>query len=389
MAQSRRHKETRRQVGIIPYGRQTIDGTDIRAVESVFHSRWLTQGPTVSKFEKAVAKKVGAKFAVAVSSGTAALHIAYLAAGLGSGDEIIVPANTFVATANMLLAVGAKPVFCDIRMDTYNMDEALLEKLITTKTKAIVPVHYAGHPVEMDNIFRIAKKHNLIVIEDACHALGTRYHGKPIGGLSSAMSVFSFHPVKVITTGEGGMVTTADEKLYRKLLLLRNHGITKDENGWNSMVTMGFNYRMTDIQAALGVSQLKKLDRFIEARRKRVGIYAKLLSDFEDVILPCEAAGCSSVWHLYPVLLALRHTPNYQHIVTRLKECGIGIQRHYPPVYRHPYYEGLGYRKGIAPNAEAFYAAEMSLPLFPTLTKEQQQYVAKTLRNVLKKESLK
>lgn len=372
---------------MIPYGRQTINRTDIRAVEAVFQSGWLTQGPALVAFEQAFAKSVGARFAVAVSNGTAALHCAYLAAGIGSGDEVIVPANTFVATANMVLAAGAKPVFCDIRTDTYNIDETKIEALITKRTKAIVPVHFAGHPAEMDTILSIAKKHGLIVIEDACHALGAEYKNKPIGSLSSKMAVFSFHPVKSITTGEGGMVTTADPLIHAELIRLRSHGIEKDTDGWNAMVSMGFNYRMTDIQAALGKAQLRKLDSFIEARKERVRVYAKLFSGFDGIILPREADGCSSAWHLYPVLLAPRHVPHYQRIASRLHAAGIGIQRHYPPVYSHPFYQKLGYRKGIAPNAEAFYAAEISLPLFPTLTKEEQQYVSDTLRQVLNGES--
>ena len=244
---------------MIPYSRQSISDDDIAAVTAVLRSDWLTQGPTVAAFEKALAEYCGTKFAVAVPNGTAALHLAYKAVGLSEGDELITSPNTFVATTNMALVCGAKPVFADIRRDTRNIDEAKIEALITKKTKAIVPVHFAGHPCEMDAIRHIAKKHDLLVIEDACHAIGAEYNGRRIGSLSD-LSVFSFHPVKPITTGEGGAILTNNEEYYKKTLVLRTHGIMKDPKKTESigkwfyeMVDMGFNHRITDIQCALGI----------------------------------------------------------------------------------------------------------------------------------------
>src|SRR3990167_2153653 len=242
MANQKRSKiKNKANTSLIPYGRQTIDADDIRVVVKVLKSNWLTQGPTVKKFEESLAKYCGAKFAVAVSNGTTALHLAYLAAEIGADDEVITTPNTFVATTNMLIAVGAKPVFCDIRLDNYNIDEAKIEELITAKTKAIVPVHFAGYPCHMDKILSLAKKHNLLVIEDACHALGASYKNKKIGGIGD-MSVFSFHPVKSITTGEGGAILTNNYELYKKLTHLRTHGITKNDKGFNVMTALGYNY---------------------------------------------------------------------------------------------------------------------------------------------------
>ncbi|MEK7068159.1 MAG: DegT/DnrJ/EryC1/StrS family aminotransferase, partial [Patescibacteria group bacterium] len=254
---------------MIPYGHQFIDDSDIKTVTAVLRSDWLTQGPQVRRFEQALAKFCGVKYAVAVSSGTAALHLAYLAVGLRAGDEAITTPNTFAATANMLLAVGVRPVFGDIRADTYNLDESKIEKLITKKTKAIIPVHFAGQPCAMIYIKNIAKKHNLRVIEDACHALGARYRNTAIGSCKhSDLAVFSFHPVKSITTGEGGAIATNSKTYYEKLLLLRSHGMHKGKDGKNVMIALGYNYRITDIQSALGVSQLKKLASFIKRRHQ-------------------------------------------------------------------------------------------------------------------------
>src|SRR3989344_4941702 len=258
---------------MIPYSRQSINEDDVKAVTDVLRSDWLTQGPSVATFEKALAEYCGAKFAVAVPNGTAALYIAYKAAGLTEGDEIITSPNTFVATSNMALMCGAKPVFCDIRSDTRNIDEAQIEALITKRTKAIAPVHFAGHPCEMDAILAIAKKRKLLVIDDACHAIGSKYHGKKIGGLGD-LSAFSFHPVKPITTGEGGAVLTNSEEYYKRMLIFRTHGITKDPKKtekigkwFYEMVELGFNNRITDIQCALGSSQLRRLPEF-QAKRE-------------------------------------------------------------------------------------------------------------------------
>src|SRR3989338_1289209 len=260
---------------MIPYGHQFIDKDDINSVVRALKSDWLTQGPKILEFEKALADYCGAKYAVAVSSGTAALHLAYLALGIKKGDEVIIPANTFAATANMAIACGAKPVFCDIRMDSYNIDESKIAKLITKKTKAIVPVHFAGQPANMDVIWRLARKYKLKVIEDAAHALGAKYSRRRIGNGDSALVTFSFHPVKAITMGEGGAIMTNQKEYYERLIKLRSHGISKNKQGSNSMGLLGFNYRLTDIQAALGLSQLKKLNNFIAKRRRIAGWYCR------------------------------------------------------------------------------------------------------------------
>lgn len=365
---------------MIPYGHQYIDKKDIEAVVRVLKSPWLTQGPKIKEFEEELAKYCNAKYAVAVSSGTAALHLAYLTSGIKKGDEVITSPNTFAATTNMLLAVGAKPVFCDIRLDTYNIDEANIEKLITPKTKAIVPVHFAGQPCEMDEILKIAKKHRLIVIEDACHALGAEYKGKKIGGLNSDMTVFSFHPIKSITTGEGGAILTNDGNYHQKLLILRNHGIKKDRNGFNIMEELGFNYRMNDIQAALGISQLRKLDRFIKKRGAVKKRYEEELKTVSSVILPQEIPANLSSWHLF----VIRLKKSRDGVLKSLKNNGVGAQIHYPPVYCHPYYQRNGYNEEICKNAEQFYKSALSLPLFPYLKISEQDFIINKLKNILK-----
>ena len=300
---------------MLPYGKQHLDGQDIAAVVRVLQSDFLTTGPEISKFEQNVAKFVGAKYAVAVSSGTAALHLAYLVAGLKTGDEIITTPNTFVATTNMALAVGAKPVFCDIRLDTYNIDEKQIEKLITKRTKAIVPVHFAGQPCDLAKIKRLAVKHRLVVIEDAAHALGAKFKGRPIGSGHGDLAIFSFHPVKAITTGEGGLIVTNNKKYYDRLKLLRSHGVTKDKKGFNVMTELGYNYRLTDFQAALGSSQLKKLTSFIRQRRAAVKVYEKKLKNL-PIILPTEARGNYSGWHLYVIRTkrSADRLPLYKHL---------------------------------------------------------------------------
>jgi len=348
---------------MIPYGHQNIDQDDINAVVSVLKSDWLTQGPKVLEFEKKMAKYCGAKYAVAVSNGTAALHLAYSAAGLKKGDEVITTPNTFVATTNMMVAVGAKPVFCDIRLDTYNIDENQIEKLITKKTKAIVPVHFAGQPCEMDNILRIAKKHKLFVIEDACHALGAKYKNKKIGSLKSDMTVFSFHPVKPITTGEGGAILTNNRKYYEKLLSLRSHGIHKDAAGKNVMTQLGYNYRLTDIQAALGISQLNKLDEFIKSRNEVATIYAKLFKDFSTVVLPTVSKDSYSGWHIFVVRVdnLIRDK-----LMAYLRGKGIGVNFHYPAVYSQPYYQDNFKTKKLI-NEEVYQSTCITLPCYPGL----------------------
>ncbi|TSC70512.1 MAG: UDP-4-keto-6-deoxy-N-acetylglucosamine 4-aminotransferase [Parcubacteria group bacterium Gr01-1014_49] len=372
---------------MIPYSTQDINEDDIRAVERVLRSGWLTQGPAIERFEKAIAKKVGAAFAVAFNSGTAALHAAYFAAGVGQGDEVLVPAITFAATANAALYLDAKPVFVDVDLETGNMSVDAARKKITKKTRAIVPVDYAGRPANLRAFRALAKKHKLVLIEDGAQSLGAAYEGKPVGSQAD-MTMFSFHPVKSITTGEGGVIVSNNEHYYRLLKLFRSHGITRDphfvkvsEGPWHQeMHALGKNYRITDIQAALGESQLKRLNSFITKRAAAARRYPKLLQNLPLTLPPEDTKTEKSAWHLYPVHVA----PNERKAVFEaLRAAGIGVQVHYLPVYLHPYYQKLGYKKDLCPNAEKFYAGEISIPLFPGITQKQQKFVADTLRRIL------
>ncbi|MDP2709092.1 MAG: UDP-4-amino-4,6-dideoxy-N-acetyl-beta-L-altrosamine transaminase [bacterium] len=368
---------------MIPYGHQSINKKDIKAVVKVLKSDWLTQGPKVLEFEKALAEYCGAKYAVAVNNGTAALHLAYLAAGLKKGDEIITTPNTFAATANMMLAVGARPIFCDIRLDTNNIDETKIEELISKKTRALVPVHFAGQPCDMAAIKKIAKKHKLLIIEDACHALGAKYRGKKIGGCRySDLAVFSFHPVKSIATGEGGAILTNNKKYYEKLLLLRNHGINKDRYGKNVMVELGYNYRMADIQAALGISQLKMLDKFIRIRRRIAGWYRQEFKNIEEIIAPRELKENSSSWHLY--VIRTKKSKDRDRLSSYLKKNGIGVNFHYPAVYSHPFYQKNGYDKIKLDNEDKYQSSCITLPCFFSLSRSRVKLVAKLIKSFWK-----
>ena len=388
----------------IPYGRQSIDDADIEAVVKVLKSDYLTTGPAVAAFEKKVADYVGAKYAVAVSNGTAALHVACLAAGIGAGDEVVTTPITFAASANCVLYCGGTPVFADIDPDTYNISPVELERKITSRTKAIIPVHYTGQPCDMDAILEIAHKHDLLVIEDGAHALGASYKGKRIGSIAD-MTCFSFHPVKPVTTGEGGMIVTDNEELYRKLVLYRSHGITRDNDmmqqyedqlrqstdpalqeaadmlrgdvtdpgGWYyQQLELGYNYRITDIACALGASQMDKLDRFLERRRQIAGKYDEAFADIPQIKTPWQQEGCQSGWHLYMIQTMER---SRREVFDGLRQAGIGVNVHYIPVYRHPYYQRNGYAGVHCLNAEAFYERAVSLPIFPGLTGSQQDYV--------------
>lgn len=369
----------------IPYAHQSVDARDIKAVEAVLKSDWLTQGPKIPDFEEALCAYAGARYAVAVSSGTAALHIASLAAHIGNGDEVITSPITFAASANCVLYCGARPVFADVQEDTANIDPEEIEKRITAKTKAMIPVHFAGHPCDLKGVFKIAKKHDLVVIEDAAHALGAEYKGSKIGYCRySDMTIFSFHPIKSITTGEGGAVLTNRKDLYERLLVFRNHGITKkaskSSGPWHyEMQEVGFNYRLTDIQAALGISQLKKLDLFIERRREIAGFYNKYFKDNPYFDTPVEKEYAYSAYHLYPVRIREKFKGLRKELFDRMRNKGVGLQVHYIPVYRHPYYQGLGYKAGICPIAEDFYSREISIPLYASLGKKEAGYVAKNL----------
>ena len=380
----------------IPYGRQFIDKDDIKEVVKVLKSDWLTQGPMVQKFEETLAVYCGVKYAVTVSSGTAALHLACLAAGLKKGDEAITSPITFLATPNAVLYTGASPVFADIDYDTINIDPEEIKKRINGKTKAILPVHFAGLPCDMPEIARIAERHNLIVIEDACHALGAEYkaNGKwiKVGSCKhSNMTVFSFHPVKHITTGEGGAITTNDRRIYERLKALRTHGVYKDKKttkkgAWYyEMRELGFNYRLTDFQCALGLSQFKKLNRFIKRRREIVKMYEESFRGNKFFSLPEEGENVKSSWHLYAIRLKDKYKQRKKEIFYRLREKGLNVQVHYIPVYQQPYYKQSGYEKVICPNAENFYQREISIPLHYSISTKDMNYIIDTTLSVFKR----
>jgi UDP-4-amino-4,6-dideoxy-N-acetyl-beta-L-altrosamine transaminase len=375
----------------LSYGKQWIDNDDIEAVVKVLKSDYLTTGPTIKEFEIRVAKYVGAKYAVAVSNGTSALHMACFAAGIKEGDEVITSPITFVASANCILYQGAKPVFADIDPITYNIDPKEIEKKITSKTKAIIPIDFTGQSVDMDLIRKIADKHNLLIIEDAAHALGSEYKGKKIGKLAD-LTEFSFHPVKHITTGEGGMVITNDEKLYKKMLMFRTHGITRDNEILNNndgpwyyeQQYLGYNYRITDIQCALGISQISKLDSFIERRREIVKKYNESFKFISEIVIPFQADYSNSAYHLYIIRLKLdKLKADRNEIFKALQAENIGVNVHYIPVYYQPYYKQLGYKKGICPHAEKLYNEIITLPLFPKMTNNDVDDVITAVNKVI------
>jgi perosamine synthetase len=346
---------------LLPYGRQSVGEDDIQAVVDVLRSDWLTTGPKIGEFEEAFAACVGAKYAVSFSSGTAALHGAAFAAGLEPGDEAITTPLTFAATANCVLYQGATPVFADVSADTLNLDPEKLAARISPRSRAILPVDYAGHPADLDAILGLAARHGLVVIEDACHALG------------ADMTAFSFHPVKHVATGEGGMVTTGRADCADALRRFRNHGISSEarqrqaEGQWRyEMVLLGFNYRLTDIACALGLSQLKKLEANLLRRREIAARYAAAFSSLVGVTLPAVRAGVNPAWHLYPIRLNLDGlSANRAQVFRALRAENIGVNVHYVPVHCHPYYrDRFGYRGGEYPIAENAYERLISLPMF-------------------------
>lgn len=377
---------------LIPYSRQFIDEEDINEVVKVLKSDFITQGPKIKEFEECLANYCGCKYAIVFNSGTSALHGAYFALGLKEGDEFVTTPITFVATTNAGLYLGAKPVFVDIEPDTGNIDIGKIEEKITKKTKLLVPVHFAGHPVDLKKISQIAKEHNLFVVEDACHALGAKYMGGKIGNCEcSDMTVLSFHPLKHITTGEGGAVLTNNEEFYQKLLMFRTHGITKenfidepDGDWYYEMQYLGHNYRMTDIQAALGISQLKKLDLFVRKRREIADIYNRAFKDNPYFDIPFEEDYAYSSYHLYPIRLKDKYKSKKREIFSKLSEKCLGVQVHYIPVYWQPYYKVLGYKKGLCSVAEDFYQREISIPIYPGMTNENINYVIQTVVNNIK-----
>ncbi|HDX9660668.1 TPA: UDP-4-amino-4,6-dideoxy-N-acetyl-beta-L-altrosamine transaminase [Bacillus toyonensis] len=375
----------------LPYGQQQIDEYDIQAVVDVLKGDFLTTGPMVQQFEGAIAKYAGAKYAVSFSNGTAALHAACYAAGITEGDEVITTPMTFVASANCILYQGGKPIFADIDNETYNISPKSIEEKITNKTKAIIPVHFTGQPVELNAIQKIAKENNLIIIEDAAHALGATYKNKKIGSIGD-MTMFSFHPVKHITTGEGGVITTNNPLFYEKLIQFRTHGIERNpqkllENHgpwYYEMQFLGYNYRLTDIQAALGLSQLSKLDSFIKIRKKYVDIYNKEFSSLSEIIIPKQLPQTSSSWHLYIIRLNTKLLKcNRKEVYEALQRENIGVNVHYIPVHLQPFYQKLGFEKGICPQAENVYEEIITLPLFPKMTEADVWDVIQAVRKVL------
>ena len=375
----------------LPYGRQSLDEADIRAVVEVLRSDWLTTGPKVGEFEEAFATRVGAAHAVSFTSGTAALHAAAFAAGLKDGDEAIVTPLTFAATANCVLYQCATPVFADVSADTLNLDPEQVTKHISSKTRAILPVDYAGHPADLAPIMEIARRNRLIVIEDACHALGAEYGGKRVGSIPD-MTVFSFHPVKHITTGEGGMVVTGNAQFAETLRRFRNHGISSDARQRQSagqwyyeMVLLGFNYRLPDFACALGLEQLKRLDVNLARRREIAARYTARFSQIPGVIPPGLRQGANPAWHLYPIRLELEKlTADRAQIFRALRAENVGVNVHYIPVHLHPYYrDRFGYKGREYPVAERAYEQLISLPMFHAMSDQDVLDVAEAVRKVL------
>ncbi|HZG11731.1 MAG: UDP-4-amino-4,6-dideoxy-N-acetyl-beta-L-altrosamine transaminase [Kurthia gibsonii] len=371
----------KKRTDFLPYSTQQISDEDIKTVIETLKSPYLTTGPKVSEFEKVVADYVGATYAVAFSNGTAALHAACYAAGITQGDEVITTPITFAASANCVRYMGGEVIFADIDEETYNLDPKEVEKKITSKTKAIIPVDFTGQPVDIDAFMEIGKKHNIVIIEDGAHSLGASYKKRKVGATAD-MTMFSFHPVKPITTGEGGMIVTNNRTYYEKLCLFRGHGITqtayaKEQGDWYyEMTDLGYNYRMTDIQAALGISQMNRLDEFIEKRQELANLYTEKINQLPTLKAPNQLADTKSGWHLYSVQLdevALGKTR--KEVFEDLRNANIGVHVHYIPVYWHPYYQELGYKKGICPKAEQWYERALTLPLHPQMNEADVDFV--------------
>ncbi|NMA49296.1 MAG: UDP-4-amino-4,6-dideoxy-N-acetyl-beta-L-altrosamine transaminase [Tissierellia bacterium] len=382
-------KPTRKE--FIPYGKQYIDEKDIQAVNEVLKSPYLTTGPKVQEFEMKLCELTGAKYAVAISSGTSALHAACYAVGITTGDEVITTPITFAASANCVLYCGGKPVFADIDPETWNIAPKEIEEKITNKTKAVIAVDYTGQAVQLDKIIEICKRHKLILIEDAAHSIGTKYKGVPVGGIAD-LTTFSFHPVKTITCGEGGAILTNNEEFYKKMQLFRSHSITRDTglmsqnpfSGYNEQIALGYNYRMTDFQAALGSSQLEKLWIFSKRRSEIVNKYNEAFSKIPQLTIQKEIPESETTRHLYIIriksdLLKVGRNEIYK----ALNAENVGLQVHYIPVYYHPYYQTLGYEKGICPVAEELYEEIITIPLFYSLTDEDVKSIIDAVTKII------
>ncbi|MBA7506954.1 UDP-4-amino-4-deoxy-L-arabinose--oxoglutarate aminotransferase [subsurface metagenome] len=377
----------------LPYGHQSIDEKEINEVIDSLKSNWITTGPKMRSFEENFKKYIGSKFAVAVNSGTAALHISTSSINIKPGDEVITTPLTFVASANCVVYRGGTPIFADIKKNTYNIDPEEVKSKITSKTKALIPVHFAGQPCDMDEISEIAKENDLIVIEDAAHAIDAKYKGKKIGTLSD-LTIFSFHPVKNMTTAEGGMVTTNDDNLYEKLLMFRTHGISKDaqkrfgKSGgyYYDMQYLGFRYNLSELHASLGIHQLAKLESFQKRRREVVKIYNKELKNIEELSIPFVKKDVKHSWHLYVIQLNLEKLRvDRDYIFKALREENIGVNVHYIPVHYHSYYQNkFGLKKGILPNVERLYPRLLTIPLFHSMSDDDVYDVINALEKILK-----
>src|SRR5262245_36014924 len=375
---------------MLPYGRHSVEKEDVQAVTSALRSGWLTTGPLVAELVRPRAAAVGAAHAVAVNSGTAALHAAVAAAGIGPGDEVVTSPLTFVASANAVLYRGGVPVFADVREDTLTIDPVDAEMRITPRTCALLPVDYAGQPADLDEIARIAAARGLVTIEDAAHALGASYRGRPVGAVAD-LTTFSFHPVKHMTTGEGGMVTTGRADLAAAMRRFRNHGLDadfreRDARGleFSPMVELGFNYRLPDVACALGLAQLARLESGLKRRAELAERYQAALAGVAGVALPTVRPHVRHAWHIFPVLLELpRLSVDRRTVVAALRAENIGVALHYVPAYWHPYYEALGYRRGLCPRAEAAWERLLTLPIFPAMTDADADDVVTAVRKVL------
>lgn len=378
----------------IYYGRQWIDEDDVAAVADTLRSDFITCGPKVDEFESELAAYTTAKYAVAVSNGTAALHCACMAAGIGPGDEVITTPLTFAASANCVLYCGARPVFADIDLDTYNIDPESIRAHITTKTKAVIAVDFTGQAVKHREIRALCDEYHLVFIEDAAHAIATKYNGQPVGSLAD-MTCFSFHPVKTITGGEGGAITTNNEEYYKKLMLVRTHGITHEEADmegaphegpwYYEQIMLGYNYRLTDFQAALITSQMKKLDKFVARRKEIVKAYDEAFARIPEIIVQKEIPESDTCRHLYIIRLDLdKLSCTRREFFDAMNAENVQCQIHYVPVYWFPYYQHLGYQKGLCPKTEEVYRGIMSIPLYPKMTDQDIKDVIKATEKVIK-----